>query len=278
MSTQTTLATVELVERGQPSAATLARLKKAAGQISDSEIISAVQDAEDARANFGAAAVVAGCYLLAKKQTIAHGKWLSWLRTLGDAVTGKCVTRYAFAGEKTVRSCQLYTFLAQHFIADCEQNAVTGEMPDEAPMLPAVMPEEVLHLDTIDTRRRQIVHDALKQFVAGRSMRKLASDLRRADNAARMEEAEEAKPANPGEQGGDSSGDQDSGLPKPPHPLKPEQLKLWEDVARPLHDLDTFIQDRGSLFKKTDRTFWLSVAESLETRLKQAKAALKAIA
>lgn len=277
MPTQTTLATVELVERGQPSPATLARLKKAAAQISDSEIISAVEAAEEARSNFGASATIAGVYLLAKKQTIKHGQWASFCACIGEAMNGKSAARCHFAAEKAARSLRVYTFLAQHFMADCEQNAIRGEMPDEAPMLPAVKPEEVLQLDTIDTRRRQIVHDALKQFVAGRSVRQMLSDFRRADNAARMEEAEEAR-ANAGTGAPGSGPDQDDDLPPPPVPLQGEQLQLWHDVARPLHVLDTFIQDRGNLFKRTDRAFWLAVQSALETRLKQAKAALKEIA
>lgn len=285
MPTQTTLATVELVERGQPSAATLATFKAIGSDLTDEQITAAWDAVEKARVSFGAAAILCGCVLLAKKQSLKHGQWKAWCEKFGGKLaarySGKMAAPLPVCEEVTPRSIRVYCTLAQHFIADLEQKAFSGEIADHRPSGPDLSPADILAVAALDDSRRGVVASRIEQFVAGRSLRRMLSDLRRAEHAADIEQAQESKENPASDQdghGGDQPGDLDSDLPPPPVPLQGEQLKLWSDVARPLHELDTLIQDRGNLFKRTDRSFWLAVEKSLETRLKQAKAALKEIA
>jgi hypothetical protein len=273
--TPVTLSPVEVVTPGQPSEATLAKLKTAGARLQDRDIIAAVDRAEANRIAFGSTAILAGALLLSKRLSLKHGQWLPYLQDLSKIVSSKGAARCQFAEGKAERSMRVYVFLAQHFIADLEQQALRGEMPDEAAPAPAVTAEEVLLFDHLPQDRRMAIGGALEQFVAGRSLRRMLSDLRRADNAAHQEEAEQPATARTRRvHGGD---DQDDTL-LPPIPLDGEQLELWHDVARPLHALDTLIRDRGSLFKRTDRTFWNATIQALEARLSAAKAALKEIA
>jgi hypothetical protein len=281
MSTQTTLASVELVERGQPSPATLATFKAIGADLTDEQITAAWDAVEKARVSFGAAAILCGCVLLAKKQSLKHGQWKGWCEKFGAKLaarsSAKLATPLPICEEVTPRSIRGYCFLAQHFIADLEQKAFPGEIADHRPAGPDVSPADILAVAALDDSRRGVVVSHIEQFVAGRSLRRMLSDLRRAEHAADLEQAQEAKEHGTGTASGSTS-DQDDDLPPPPVPLQGEQLQLWHDVARPLHVLDTFIQDRGNLFKRTDRAFWLAVQSALETRLKQTKAALKEIA
>jgi hypothetical protein len=281
-TTQTTLTSVELVERGQPSPATLATFKTIGTDLTDEQITAAWDAVEKARVSFGAAAILCGCVLLAKKQALKHGQWKGWCEKFGGKLaarySGKLAAPLPICEEVTPRSIRVYCTLAQHFIADLEQKAFSGEIADHRPAGPDVSPADILAVAALDDSRRGVVVSRIEQFVAGRSLRRMLSDLRRAEHAADLEQAQDAKAnAGTGAASGSTS-DQDDDLPPPPVPLQGEQLQLWHDVARPLHELDTFIQDRGSLFKRTDRAFWLAVQSALETRLTQAKAALKEIA
>jgi len=262
----------EIVTPGQPSEATKAKLQAAGAILQDEDILSALDHVESNRVAFASTAIVAGVYLLARKQTIKHGHWLPWVEKFGGKLAAKLATRCQFDGEKAARSIRAYCYLGAFFLADLDQGEFRGEMPDERVRL-AVTADDVLALDASPQERRIAVFNTIERFVAGRSVRQMLADFRRAENAADDEE----RAARPAPRTARLLKEQ-AAYPQPAHQLAGEQLELWRDFARPLHALDTLLTDEGDIFQKTDRSFWQSIVESLEARLITAKARLKTIA
>jgi len=262
----------EIVTPGQLSEATKAKLHAAGVILQDEDILSAVDHVEVNRVAFASTAIVAGVYLLARKQTLKHGHWLPWVEKFGGKLAAKLAARCQFDSEKAARSIRAYCYLGAFFLSDLDQGEFRGEMQDERVRL-AVTADDVLALETSPQERRIAVFTTLERFVAGRSVRQMLADFRRAENAADDEE----RAAGPAPRTARQIQEQ-AAYPQPAHPLAGEQMELWKDFARPLHALDTLLTDEGDIFQKTDRSFWQSIIESLEARLSTAKARLKTIA
>ena len=258
---------IEVVTAGQPSGALLAKLKKAGAQVTDDQIAKAINQAEESKALFQIDAVEAGLLLLAKKQTVKHGQWGKWCQGFIPKLAARCQFEAAAS-----RSIRVYTFIAQHFLADAEQ----GLTRDEGDMRLEITIEEVLALETLPQDRRVEVTNQIGHWVRGRSLRTMLADLRRADNAAAEEETTENPPATRRSVAAIQDRHNAASVP-PPIALKGEQLELWNDVALPLHHLDTLFND-DTAFLSTDREFWKAVIMSLDARLATAKARLSNVA
>jgi len=262
----------EIVTPGQPSEATKAKLQAAGAILQEEDILRAVDHVEANRVAFASTAIVAGVYLFAKKLAMKHGQWLPWVDKFGGQLAGKLANRGQFDGAKAARTIRRYCFLGQFFLADLDQGEFRGEMPDERVRL-AVTADDVLALEVSPQERRIAVFNTIERFVAGRSVRQMLADFRRAENAADDEERATGPAPRTARQIQEAAA-----YPQPSQALAGEQLELWRDFARPLHALDTLLTDEGEIFQKTDRSFCQSIIESLEARLSTAKARLKTIA
>lgn len=253
----------EVVLHGQPSAALLADIKRAGERVTTAHLIEAIGHLEAARVGFVTEAVATGLLLLTKKQTLKHGQWRSFLAEVWTGVTANAKRVSRLEGpvlHNFVRSLQGYTFLAQHFLADLEQGEFQPEATDQRVAPPAVTPVEVLALDTLPQEKRVAVYGAIERFVAGRSLRRMLMDFRRAENAADQEEIEE-----------------ESRRRRKRKDDAPEgQMDFYADMMKPLGEIDTLF-DTQSFVERTDKKFWISVAEKLETQARRARELAKEI-
>jgi hypothetical protein len=220
---------------------------------------------EVARVTFVTDAITAGAWLLAKKQTLKHGEWQPFCAKIWAEIR-KWETVSHLDLHNFTRSLRGYTFLAQHFLADLEQNNFPAETQDVLVNPPAVAPAEVLTLDTLPDERRAAVHNAITFFVAGRSLRRMLTDFRRAEHAADQEEAAEAAAA---ATKGRGKG-QDKGV-------QPGQIDFWDELKRPLDQIESLFTQK-SFVERTDRAFWLKTAQALEAQAKRARKLAEEIA
>lgn len=243
----------ELVTPGQPSAATLARLKAAGDQIDVVRIAAAVQHVEAQRASFMAEAIRLGVLLLAKKESLGHGQFQKLAAQVWESNRnrGSDLTNV----DNYTRQLRKYCLLAQHFLADLEQGSFQPDAKDTPVKAPEVTTEELLAVDV--AQASPAVYERIEQFVAGRSLRRMLIDFRRAENAADQEEqAETEAAAKRGTKAADRA---------------PEQLDFWDEINRPLTELGTLMKS-PDFIERTTREGWLKLAAELTARARDAKA------
>lgn len=244
-----------IVLAGQPSDAVLAKLKDAGAQLTDEQIEALFDRAERARVSFVCQAIAAGVLLLAKKQSLRHGQWLPWCERFGSTYAAKLVARCQSRPTLSGRSLREYAYLAQHFIADLEQGTFRPESRDLPAGRPEVTTEQVLAIDMLDSSQQELVWRRIEGFVAGRSIRTMISDLRRAESAADQEE-EAASAARAKRAKGTRS--------------DPDQYDFWDELNRPLTELSTLMQS-PDFVERTTREAWLKLASELTAKAKQAR-------
>lgn len=255
----------EVVVHGQPSPDMRAKLKQLGERVSDEQLIDALREIEHRRVSFVVGAIVAGVGFLAKKESLAHGEWMDWSRKFAGkyraAVMAKCEHPFRISDELSHRSVQLYRFLGRHFLADMEQNNFQPDERDAAIATIELTPGDVVMLATLPPASQSAVVSRLEQWINGRSLKRMLTDFRRAENAADQEEIDEANRRRK----------------KKKDDVAPGQLDFFEDMLRPLGEIDNLFDDR--LFvEKTDKKFWLSVADKLETQARRARQMAKEIA
>jgi hypothetical protein len=244
---------------GQPSAGLLAELRQAGAGLTEDQMLDALGHVETVRASFQVAAVRVGTLLLAKQQTIAHGGWGPWCEQFTRQAAAKMEARCQFGvrPELPLRSLRTYAALARHFLADLEQGRFQPEAKDAAVTPPAVTPAEVLALDTLPQDKRLAVLDAIERFVAGRSMRRMLQDFRRAEEAANTEEMA------------------DTAAPKPKRLADdPAQLTFLEDLKGALTVLDTLLESPEFKTHAT-RDQLIRMADALDAHAKALRAQAK---
>ncbi len=246
---------------GQPSAELLAELRQAGAGLTEDQMLDALEHAETARTSFQVAAVRVGTLLLAKQQTIAHGGWRPWCEQFARlaAVKVEACFHFGLRPELTLRSLRTYAALARHFLADLEQGRFQPEAKDAAVTPPAVTPAEVLALDSLPQDKRLAVLDAIDRFVAGRSLRRMLQDFRRAEEAANTEELADtvAHQIKPKQQADD-----------------PAQLTFFEDLKGALTVLDTLLESPEFKTHAT-RDQLMRMADALEAHAKALRAQAK---
>lgn len=256
---------VTLIQPGQPSAGLVAELKAIGERLTVKQLAHALGGVEAARVGFAVEAIATGILLLAKKASLKHGEWLPLCAAVWAEI-GHSGSAAATLGERQnnfTRSLRSYCFVAQHFLADLEQGNFQPEISDQKVAAPEVQPTEVLALDTLPEAKRIAVYAAIERFIAGRSLRRMLIDFRRAEGAADQEEIDEAskrRGKKPGVAGGSHG-----------------QLDFYEDMLRPLGEIDTLF-DTKSFVEKTDKAFWTSIAEKLETQARRARQMAKEVA
>mgnify|MGYP003625357968 CR=1 FL=1 len=228
----------------------MAKLKAVGERLTDDQITEAIQHAEKDRVTYQKNAVATGVILLAKRQTFAHGEWRKYLK--GQISSARNLP--------SIASLDVYLHLAKHFLSDLEQSNFQPEEKDQKVTPPAVHPDEVLALDKLPPQRRDLVLKEIEHFVAGRSLRRMLMDFRRAESAADQEEAEAARSKS-----------------KKTKSEKPEQLEFFDEMLRPLGEIDTLFESK-SFVEKTDPKFWTSVAEKLTAQAKVARKLAKEMA
>ena len=256
---------LEILHPGQPSVALLAELKALGGRVSASHLANAIIHLEASRVGFVCEAIATGILLCAKKETLAHGERQKFDAQVWEEVERANRTRASdlstgAALDNFTRSLRVYRFCAQHFLADLEQNRFQPERTDQKVLPPAIKPSEALALDTLPEEKRVAVYGAIEHFVAGRSLRRMLADFRRAESAADEEETDEADRRRKKVPAGD-----------------PGQMDFYADMQRPLDEIDRLFEDSGFV-EQTDRKFWLKLAESLDTQAKRARALAKEMA
>lgn len=257
--------TAPLAIAGQPSEALLATLKGAGSKITVARMAEAVRHVESTRGNFICEAVATGAMILAKKESLPHGDFQKFEAAVWKEVKGKVDAASTLTGAELsnfTRSLRVYRFCAQHFLADLEQNRFAPDGQDMAVNPPAVKPDEVLALDTLPQAKQVAVYGAIERFVAGRSLRRMMTDFRRAEVAADQEEAEEAerKRKKTKVPAGDAAG--------------AGQLDFWVEIQRPLTEIATLCEADDTQ-KHATKEFWTNLATALEHQAKVARARAK---
>lgn len=264
MSNQTSLSVpTEIMTPGQTSDALRVKLKQAGSRITDAQIETAWNAAEKDRVSFSCSATAVGVMLFAKKEFLGHGKWIPWCEKFGGklaaSVSGKLAAPLPIRKEVTPRSLRVYTQLGEHFLSSLEQGEFAGEVQDHKPKLEGVTPDQVLALDHLPAKSRKQVFGKIEQFVAGRSLRTMLLDLRRAENAADDELAAHER-AQAGKTRGTKGGTGSS----------PGQLDFWNPVKKQIDQLDTLMQEPSTV-KHAPKSFWDQLATALEEQAKVAR-------
>lgn len=280
-------AALEIAIPGEPSKKMLARLKEAGAVVELSRIADAVSRVESARADWLTSAIETGLLLLAKKQALKHGQFQKFsaqvwdhIQNGGNGSKGKRVSNLEGPELSAfTRTLRHYAFLAQHFLADLEQSNFQPDWRDQQVIGPAIAADEVLALDTLPGDRQLAVRETIRSFVAGRSLRRMLTDLRRAEVPADAEQAEATR-----EKGRDSDMPPADGSAlaaadeaPPPVDLQGEQLELWREIAPGLHTLNTTIND-DAFATHTTKEFWRALELSVASQLEGIRRRIKSIA
>lgn len=245
--------TPELVTPGLPSAAVMAKLKAAGASLDVARIAGAVLHVESQRASFMAEAIRLGVLLLAKKESLGHGQFQKLAAEIWEA-NGNRGSHLASVHNYT-RQLRKYCLLAQHFLADLEQGRFQPDGKDAAVTAPEVTADDLLAVDV--AQGSPAVYQRIEEWVAGRSLRRMLIDFRRAENAADQEEQAEVEAAG---KRGTKAADR-----------APEQLDFWDEINRPLTELGTLMKS-ADFIERTTRDGWLKLAAELTARARDAKA------
>ncbi|MFA5263217.1 MAG: hypothetical protein WC378_05280 [Opitutaceae bacterium] len=267
--TQLKPSSVEHLQPGQPSSKLVDLLKQAGAQLSDAQLAERFIATEQARGSFCRAAIELGILLLAKKATLKHGQYQKWAACLKAHVEQQAEKGNAFPFSDlntVIRSVRNYTFLSQHFLADLEQGSFQPETGQQsaAVKLPEVSADEVLALETLPEQRRDLVRSRIEAFVAGRSLRRMLSDFRRAENAAEAEEAQEQKASKSKPEAGEES-------------AKDEQMELFKEITVGLTTIHNIVSD-DAIYARTNRAFWKALENSLASELDAVRSRLRNMA
>ena len=258
---KTPLAEPTIPVAGQPSTGLLAELKRAGAGLTEDHLAGAIMNLERARVGFVVEAIALGVLLLAKKEALAHGGWQKFQTEVWELASKANRKRASdltdAARDNFVRSLRTYCCLGRHFLSDLEQGRFQPEAKDAAVTPPAVTPAEVLALDTLPEEKRLAVLGALERFVAGRSLRRMLQDFRRAEDAANTEELADAAAPKP------------KGLAD-----DPAQLTFFEDLKGALTMLDTLLES-PELKTHATRDQLMRMADALEAHAKALRAQAK---
>lgn len=251
----------EIVHAGQPSAELLSTLKDIGTRISDADIGACYARVEGQRRRFVSDIVRLGVMLLAKKQALSHGSWKAWVIQMTKSADSALLSLPAVVQEKSLRTCQVYMQVGKHFLADQEQGSFQPEAANAAIEPPACSALDVVLLPSLSEDRQLTVDGAVEHFISGRSLDRMLIDFRRAEHAADQEDlAEESRKRK-----------------KKKPEADPSQIDFYQDMLRPLGEIDTLIGDKAFV-RKTDRAFWVSLADSLEAQAARARKLAKEIA
>lgn len=222
-------------------------LQHAGSALADADIAAAFNEAELARQHFGVSAIVAGLMLLAKKETIPHGKWQRYVeKTLLQKRSTAALL------PETFRTVQLYTNLAKRLLLQLENRTWEKPQvrshytPEQQEALAAVAPAELIDAPLS-------CREAIERIVAGRSIRRLLEDFREAQQMAAAED-NPATPAAP-----------------PEDPAKFVQQKLWDDWNNELEDVDQLLNSEHAHYLDP-KQHWSAIATKLEEQAKRARA------
>lgn len=251
---------------GKTSDALRVKLRQVGSRISDEQLATAWHDAEKSRVSFSCSAVALGVMLHAKKQAIGHSKWLPWCDKFGgklaQATKAQIGTTVPILQEVTPRTLSKYTFVGEHFLAALEQGEFAGENNDHRPKLEGVTPDQILAIDTMPAKDRKAVFARIEQFVAGRSLRTMLLDFRRAENAAEDELAAHEREKKNKRGKADSAG------------ASPGQMDFWKEMQRPLDMIETLCKSTDTL-KHADKAFWSQLAAAFKEKMEFAQARAK---
>ncbi len=248
---------------GQPSAGLLAELKRAGAGLTEDHLAGAIMNLERSRVGFVVEAIALGVLLLAKKEALAHGGWQKFQTEVWELASKANRKRASdltdTARDNFVRTLRTYCCLGRHFLSDLEQGRFQPEAKDAAVRPPTVTPAEVLALDSLTQDKRLAVLDAIDRFVAGRSLRRMLQDFRRAEEAANTEELADtvAHQIKPKQQADD-----------------PAQLTFFEDLKGALTVLDTLLESPEFKTHAT-RDQLMRMADALEAHAKALRAQAK---
>lgn len=215
-------AKADILPSGQLTPRMEKALRQAGAALTDDRVAKACHDVDQARADYAARALETGIVLLAKRATFparsgkGAGKWKAYLEKLSEANKRNA---FRLLDAETIRSCQLYMQLARRFLWLVETRAFR-DLPQVAAF---ITPPQADALDALRGAGTDALaadpsghRSLIRAYAAGRSLRNLMSDLRKAEQ---QMEAEDAA----------TESETASGDDPPPPPLPPIQTILWRD-------------------------------------------------
>lgn len=185
----TTGETTEVLADGQISRGLASALRERGKALSDEYVGRMVADTEQTRADYQVKAILTGVALLAKKSALPHGQWTGYCRTLAqNGSTAAILTVGA-----THRSIRIYTQLARRFLSKLETGGFAAETVDASPCPVPVTAGEIADLAVSDEEALDPIFARLREFVGGRSIRRMLADFRQAEKDADPEEGDGAE-------------------------------------------------------------------------------------
>ena len=171
---------LEIVQPGQLRKSLQNAFKAGGNKITDQMIRDSFVDVEQARFGFQASVIRLGTLLLMKKATIrGRGKWGAYLDKVienGNALP--------FSQVESIRGLRTYMQTAKQFFLWLDNHQDNENCA-------SIEPGDVAQLTTLPEARLSIVTEALDRFVGGRSLRKMLTEFRYAQQEAVKDEQEE---------------------------------------------------------------------------------------
>jgi hypothetical protein len=254
---------MELVRAGELSAKTKKRLKDVCQAVTDDRIAAAYAKTESSRVDYMTNALLMGMLLLGRKQALKHGHFMAFSAAVWAKLNPGKAQPEEHAVKNFCRSLRDYTFLAQRFISDIEQDTFAPEYRDQVVTPPAVSTEDIVTLVRTGEETNAMI-EAIRTFVAGRSKRRMLIDFRNAETASDDEAAAESAEAEKR---------RSKKLPE----QTPGQMDFLNDILNPIQTVDTLMDDIGFV-RRTNREFWTNLANKLESQATKARALAKEIA
>jgi hypothetical protein len=242
---------------GQTSDALRVKLRQVGSRITDRDLVEAYGLLEASRRRFAADSVSVGMFFLAKKEAVGHGKWIPWCEKFAKLAHGANLT---VAGGTAPRTIRKYALIAEHFLADLEQGCFAPDGVDAPVTAPKVTVDQVLSLQILAGKKRHAVVEHIEEWIGGRSLRRMLIDFRRAEHAADQEESEHEK-QKAAKKNTSAHGSSDAAA---------GQLEFYQDMLRPIGEIETLF-DTKSFVEKTDKAFWLGIAQKLTAQAERAR-------
>jgi len=241
----------EILSPGCPSKRLAEALKEAGKKVSDAQLAEVYSFVEESRKKFCAQAILAGVLFLMKKESLHHGEFKPFILSL------KSATRCAF-DERAFRTVQIYMFLARRFLANLEQGLWLDGRAAEPPVpsiLQTLTPQDIINKEALTPIQKQGLNNALKAFIAGRSLRRMVTDFAEAKKDA-DEEDQPLKKEPPQK--------------TPLQQIQERQTELWESWDFQIKSIDALFEAKGVEYLSPKR-HWKPLSDALYQRYLKAK-------
>lgn len=171
--------TTELMTPNSLSKGLTAKLKKAGTGVDEKTLVKAADQVEKSRADYQTKSLCFGVLCLARKLSLKHGKWLPER------------AKYAAAAHLSERSIMVYMQLAKQFLSKLEQGDFNEEFEERK--IQGFKIEQFESLAILHPAHGLTAQLQIKEFIGGRTIQQMLTDLREADKAAEAEYFDEIR-------------------------------------------------------------------------------------